>query len=64
MQRQSSPPINAEIAAKIKYLKQAMGLYQHQIAAVLGVNQGRVSEVLTGKRFPKVPPSDQLSLPF
>ncbi|MCK0149592.1 helix-turn-helix domain-containing protein [Marivita sp. S6314] len=29
------------------------GWLQHHIAAKLGVNQGRVSEVLNGKRFPE-----------
>jgi predicted XRE-type DNA-binding protein len=29
------------------------GLCQHEIAAVLKLNQGRVSEVLTGRRFPE-----------
>ena len=28
-------------------------LYQHEIAAIIGLNQGRVSEVLNGKRFPE-----------
>ncbi len=32
------------------------GLYQHQIAAELGLNQGRVSEVLNGRRFPDARP--------
>jgi predicted XRE-type DNA-binding protein len=27
-------------------------MMQHDIAAQVGVNQGRVCEVLTGKRFP------------
>ncbi len=31
----------------------ARGMAQHTIAAAFGVNQGRVSEVLSGKRFPK-----------
>ena len=30
----------------------AAGEYQHDIAADLGINQGRVSEVKTGKRRP------------
>lgn len=30
----------------------ARGEYQHDIAADLGINQGRVSEVNTGKRRP------------
>lgn len=29
------------------------GWLQHNIAAKLGVNQGRVSEILNGKRFPE-----------
>jgi len=29
------------------------GWLQHNIAAHLGVNQGRISEILTGKRFPE-----------
>jgi predicted XRE-type DNA-binding protein len=34
------------------WLMRWSGMYQHDIAARLGVNQGRVSEVLTGKRYP------------
>lgn len=30
----------------------SLGDYQHDIAADLGINQGRVSEVKTGKRRP------------
>jgi predicted XRE-type DNA-binding protein len=48
MKRTASPPITAEIKAKILELL-GVGLYQHQIAALLGINQGRVSEVKTGK---------------
>jgi len=29
----------------------SLGLAQHQIAALFGTNQGRISEVLSGKRF-------------
>lgn len=64
MRRKHSPHISPEIAATIKYLNKDVGLYQHQIAAVIGINQGRVSEVLNGKRHPNVPPSDQLNLPL
>lgn len=64
MKRKASPPITAEIAARIKQLRKTEKLYQHQIAAVVGVNQGRVSEVLSGKRHPDVPPADQPFLPF
>jgi predicted XRE-type DNA-binding protein len=63
LKRTPSMPISAELAAKIKALLNR-GLYQHQIAAAVGVNQGRVSEIKTGKRFPKIPPSDQTSLDF
>ncbi len=41
-------------AAKIKYLATTTALFQHEIAAVIGLNQGRVSEVLSGKRFASV----------
>lgn len=43
-------------AAKIKYLAATTVLYQHEIAAKIGLNQGRVSEVLSGKRFANVNP--------
>jgi len=48
MKRTPSPPITEEIKDKILELL-GSGLYQHQIAALLGINQGRVSEIKTGK---------------
>jgi len=51
-----SLPLNAVLAALIKKLGQDPKLAQHQIAAQLGINQGRVSEVLTGKKFAEVKP--------
>ena len=41
-----------------------LGYKQHQAAAILGLNQGRISEVITGKRYPRAKPcpQDQLSL--
>jgi transcriptional regulator with XRE-family HTH domain len=63
MKREPSPPISEALASKIKYLRKELGLYQHQIAAELGINQGRVSEVLSGKRHRDMPPSDQMALP-
>jgi transcriptional regulator with XRE-family HTH domain len=57
MQRKPSPPVTSEMAAEIRYLRKQKGLFSHQIAALFGINQGRVSEVLTGKRFPDVPPA-------
>ncbi len=53
--------LTAEIAAYIKWLLQTTTLFQHEIAAAVGLNQGRVSEVKRGKRFPNVPPSDHFS---
>ncbi|WP_082679161.1 XRE family transcriptional regulator [Sphingobium cupriresistens] len=63
MERRSSPAISAEMAAHIRYLIEVRGLYQHQAAALCGVNQGRVSEVMRGYRHPGVPPV-QGSFPF
>lgn len=63
MKRKNSPPISAEKAALIKFLIRVHGLYQHQVAALLEINQGRVSEVMTGKRHPNVDP-DQGSFAF
>lgn len=45
------------LAAKIKHLAATTSWYQHEIAAHLGINQGRVSEVLRGKRFAHVMPA-------
>jgi len=63
MRRTPSPPVTREMAAQIKRMR-SDGLYNHQIAAHFGINQGRVSEVNTGKRFPDVPPEGQPLLPF
>lgn len=63
MKRKSSPPVTPEIAAEIRRLK-ATGLFNHQIAAMLEMNQGRVSEVMTGKLHPNVPPAPQSSFGF
>lgn len=49
------PKLTASMAAQIKKLATTTGMYQHEIAAIFGINQGRVSEVLTGKRFRHVP---------
>ncbi len=56
MRQKSSPSVTADMAAHIKYLKQTLGLYNHQIAAIFGINQGRVSEIMTGKRYPGIEP--------
>ena len=49
--------LTPEIAAKIKKLAASTDLYQHEIAALVKLNQGRVSEVLPGKRFREIPPA-------
>ena len=51
------PTLNAHIAAQIKKLAATTSMFQHEIAAIFGINQGRVSEVLSGKRFSHVPPA-------
>lgn len=47
----SSPPVTFEMAVQF-WMKRWDGMNQHDIAAFWSVNQGRVSEVLTGKRHP------------
>ena len=61
--RKPSPPVTAAMAAHIRFLVNKQGLYQHQAAALLGVNSGRVNEVLKGHRFPDEL-SAQGSFPF
>lgn len=58
-----TPPMTAELASKAITLVTVFGLKQHQAAAVLGLNQGRISEVMTGKRYSGTSPfpPDQLS---
>ena len=62
MKQKASPTVTREMAAQIKAMK-GRGLFNHQIAAHFEINQGRVSEVMTGKLFPDEPPS-QGSLGF
>lgn len=62
MKRTPSPPVTPEMASYIKFLL-SKGLYQHQIASIVGVNQGRISEVKAGKRHPEARP-DQGSFDF
>jgi hypothetical protein len=50
-----TPPMSAELADKAITLVKVYGLKQHQAAAILGLNQGRISEVITGKRYPGAP---------
>ena len=57
MRRRVSEPLTAELAAQIKRLARDTDLVQHEIAAMLHLNQGRVCEVLKLKRFAEVPPA-------
>jgi len=63
MERKASPHISAEMAAHIRFLVKERGLFQHQAAALCGINQGRVSEVMRGKYYPDAKPA-QGSFPF
>ena len=57
MQKSTSPTMDEKLAAKIKALLDGTDMNNAQIAAHLGgLNQGRVSEVRTGKRFAWVKP--------
>jgi predicted XRE-type DNA-binding protein len=51
-----TPAMSAELASKAITLVKVHGLKQHQAAAILGLNQGRISEVVTGKRYPSAKP--------
>lgn len=68
--KRHSPHVTAEMAPKIKHLCLVDGQMQHDVAARFGINQGRVSEIVTGKKFPKASPDShppenpQPELPF
>lgn len=66
MPTKPTPPLTEDLASKAITLVRHFGLKQHQAAAILGLNQGRISEVLTGKRFAGVAPfpPDQMSVNF
>lgn len=62
--KQKSPRLDEAIAANIKGLWIHTPMNQAQIAAELGaINQGRVSEVINGHRFPDVQPAEIGRLP-
>jgi len=48
MKKQSNP-ITPDKVEEIKVLLQSNKYFQHQIAAIVGVNQGRISEVKNGQ---------------
>ena len=62
-QRKRSPKVTPQMAAHIRFLVNQQGLYQHQAAALVGVNPGRVNEVIKGHKFPDEPPA-QGAFPF
>lgn len=55
--------LNDQVVATIKMALDA-GYYQHNIAAYFGINQGRVSEVKTGKKGGEIRAADQLPPDF
>lgn len=53
--KRKSPVVTPEMAAKIKrHLLDDMA--QHDIAALFKINQGRISEIKTGKKFGDISP--------
>jgi predicted XRE-type DNA-binding protein len=54
MKKRKSTKLTADLVIQIKKMKRDTELLQHEIAAELKINQGRVSEVLSGKRFPQI----------
>lgn len=55
MKRTKSPYVTPAMAAHIRYIMTTRKVYQHQVAALLGCNQGRISEVMNGQLHPGVP---------
>lgn len=53
--------LTAQDIADIK-VRLRQGEYQHHIAADYGLNQGRVSEINTGKRGVTIHPPQQLTM--
>lgn len=47
--------MTAELASKAKTMVIQLGMAQHVVAAKLGVNPGRISEVIHGRVFPEAP---------
>jgi hypothetical protein len=63
--RKRSPRVTPRMASEILALVQN-GMHQHDVAARFGINQGRVSEIVNGKRFVSVEPmaSKQFNFKF
>lgn len=56
--KKPSKRLNLQEAKEVWRLR-SMGWLQHHIAAHFGVNQGRISEILTGKLHPEAIPRQQ-----
>lgn len=50
-----SKPMTVEIASRAKTMVIRLGMAQHVVAAKLGVNPGRICEVVNGHRFVNAP---------
>jgi hypothetical protein len=50
-----SNPMTEELASKAKTMVIRLGMAQHEAAAKLGVNPGRVNDAIHGKIFPNAP---------
>ncbi|KAF0136688.1 MAG: hypothetical protein FD139_747 [Methylocystaceae bacterium] len=50
-----SKPMTIDIASKAKTMVIQLGMAQHEAAAKLGVNPGRVCEVVNGYKFRDAP---------
>ena len=55
MAKRKSPRVTPQMAQEILELLRIGDLNQHDIAAKFGINQGRVSEINTGRRMPPPP---------
>jgi hypothetical protein len=50
-----SASMTSELASKAKTMVLRLGMAQHVAAAKLNVNQGRISDAVSGKIFPEAP---------
>lgn len=55
--------LTAEMAAIIKLARQLRYNYS-VIASYLVINQGRIADVMKGRRFPEIPPASALPSDF
>jgi len=56
-------PVTAEIASVIK-LARSVGIPYVPIATYFGINQGRIADVMMGRKFPAVAPATALPKDF